>query len=398
MGEATLGSAAVTVAGLPVVAGELDVGAVEEAEVSDSGDFEIEVSTDPGVEHVFLVRAPEDGVGVEQGLGFIELPAGSDESSAGWDLAGSDSPEIDLGALSGTEDIFLADNSPQDLLDILNADQAELLFLAQRDNYLKLIQNRYLNTEDGGSFFFAHGSYTGLNSGINGWTDPEVAFPSSRYYVALRYGLDDDSFLDYEQLQGGAPEAELYPPAAVTENEDTDPRVFSPSTPIVFADDFEFFEPTWNGLDLQGPLPEGTWTLFFDGAQVGAYDFALSSPLDEDENFLYFVPSVRIETTGTPAQVDTVELRFVAWDPVSLSYGDISVSEELPTGGGFSFAVYYEQYGSVESFDLPDIAESPLPVSDTIFITGDDTVKTLFLVTVFYEIGDVQYIFDFEMT
>lgn len=62
-----------------------------ETDVAEDGSFEVDVSTGGDVEqnpdssaaYVMLAWDPTLGVGVDQSLGFIELPAGADESTAG---------------------------------------------------------------------------------------------------------------------------------------------------------------------------------------------------------------------------------------------------------------------------------------------------------------------------
>lgn len=70
----------------------------------------------------------------------------------------SDSQEsiLDLGELSDSGGAFLAEESSEELLEALNVDQQELVFQAQRDDYLEQTKNRYLNREDGGKWRFLH--------------------------------------------------------------------------------------------------------------------------------------------------------------------------------------------------------------------------------------------------
>jgi hypothetical protein len=86
----------------------------------------------------------EEGNGVDQLGGFLELPAALDESSAGWPLDQSQYDEVDLGFLDIESNNFLANEQADNLYDTLNIDQQELLFLAYRDNNLKATKNWFL--------------------------------------------------------------------------------------------------------------------------------------------------------------------------------------------------------------------------------------------------------------
>ncbi len=76
--------------------------------ISEEGAFALDVDTSADVavdadrDYVMLAYDEALGVGVEQLIGFVELPAGADESSTGWPLGGTaQGTALDLGVMSG---------------------------------------------------------------------------------------------------------------------------------------------------------------------------------------------------------------------------------------------------------------------------------------------------------
>ncbi len=70
----------------------------------------MEQNPDSAATYVMLAWDPTLGVGVDQSLGFIELPAGADESTAGRPLGGTaEGTTVDLGDLSQSGDAYLPD-------------------------------------------------------------------------------------------------------------------------------------------------------------------------------------------------------------------------------------------------------------------------------------------------
>ena len=393
LGGSSLSSAVVTVGALPIIGGELDIEAVEETDVAGDGAFTLDVPTEPNIEHVFLVRAPEDGVGVEQGLGFIELPIGG-EAAAGWDLSGSDGSTVDLGALSGSTDTFLADNAPQDLLDLLNVDQQELLFFAQRDGHLKATSNTYLNAEFNSAVLTTN-LINGDLSGANGaWTTPQAAYSVHYLFlVELRFPLDSD--LDFDAIESGSSVFEIVPPTDVVINE----TLYSPTNPIQLTEIIEQSddldgdgtpEPTGYELNftVDGDFDRnaGPWKAVVDGIDRGAYDFDLTNPFDLDGNYLYFVPSLRVTVDGATDEVTGVEYRWFVWNPQTSSYelftGDIA---DFYLGYGSTMIVlYFETDGAqgdpIFYFEVPE--GEVLEIDEEIYWTAEAGQRQLTMIEV----------------
>ncbi len=79
-------------------------------------------------------------------------------------------------------------------------------------------------------------------------------------------------------------------------------------------------------------------------ATVGAFQFALANPVDGNGHPIVFVPAVRITTTGSPAAVTTVDVKWYRWDVLTSAYVEVTDTALLTSLLG--------SYGiSLEDFD-----------------------------------------------
>ena len=325
-----LSSAAVNVAALPVVGGDLEVESAEVADVAEDGGFQVDVEPENDSEHVLLVNAPDEGVGVEEALGFLELPV-SGEAAAGWALSESDESILELGDLSGTSGTFLADASPQDLLGVLNVDQQALLFQAQRDQYLKAVINNYLNRDFTQAFFHSNLINGTLAATPGEFSTPEAAYDES-YVVLVELRFLESSDLDFAGIAAGDPAFEVVPPTEVVLADDG--LTYSPEDPLQLTNVINVTLDTDNDGDtdtdgyeinftVEGGFARdaGPWEVRVGDEKRATYDLDLINPFDADGTYLYFVPSLRIVTDGTPEQeVTGFELQWYAWDPEDGTY------------------------------------------------------------------------------
>ena len=360
---ASLSSAAVNVAALPVTSQGLDVEATESTEVSqEDGSFSVDVEPEENQEHVFLVEAPEEGVGVEQSLGFIELPVG-EESSAGWDLSDSEEAVLNLGELSSGDGAFLAEESSAELLEALNADQQELLFQAQRDNYLKTAKNTHLNSDTPFDIGFIHTLPNDVP--IDRWPTPEEA--ASVIEGANITVLFANPPLDlYEGIRDGTIPFRIEAPLDVTAPDgETVPRTI----------DRNYLNfPNPQAIDLTLPLAyiPGDWEVYLNDEKIAVYDWGVATPLNEEGQNIYFVPAWLIETDEDTGRIQTLTLRWYSFDPVTSDYVLLEVvQQELPLAG--SFNVNLVSFGEDNPADAPAepidvVAGEPIPIESDFYV------------------------------
>ena len=406
---ASLSSAAVNVAALPVTSEGLDVEATKTTEVSqEDGSFSVDVEPEDDSKHVFLVEAPEEGVGVEQSLGFLELPI-EDEASAGWKLSETQESILDMGELSGSSGSFLAEESAPELLEALNVDQQELLFQAQRDDYLKASKNIYLNRDFNRVTLFTHLIAGQLSNARNDWTLPTDSHGSShKVLVELRFDLDSD--IDFDGIEAGTTTFEIVPPTDVTFDGGVPG---SPSNPLQITNVVE----TTNTDDEGNPVPTGyelnfavenglprgagNWQAVVDGEVGATYDFELNDPFDADGKYLYFVPSVRLTVDENTEEITAVELRWFTWNPETQNYEAFDEVFDGHDWGADStgVAIVYEQEGSISTETYGVAVGSPTSVPDAIYWSapaGEKQLISMNLVSPFLGIA-TTYDFSFPL-
>jgi hypothetical protein len=360
--ERSLISQVASISVLLTHAGELDEEATVTAEVNDDGEFLVDLEPEPDAEYVILVHSDEEGVGVEQSLGFIEIPAAGDESSAGWPLGNTgDGDVLDLGNLDGTSGVFLPDGVESDgIYDILGIERGSILLQAQRDNYLKFVQNRYLNKNPQVEIMIW--SYNGgfLEEAFNRWLDPEDVIGMERYQFGVGIHFDAE-----EELVNGTHTLIIKPPDNVHEYLYGD---YGPDNPIGESGEWE----TTMGFLFQGPPPEGIWEVYFDGELDGTYDIAISNPYDSGGHYLYPIESFKFNVDENTSEILGLELRYLIWDPGVAAYIDFDPGELGLINGeiNFEFSIVGEPDNVITRFLIPTITGVVHEFPETVYWNG----------------------------
>jgi hypothetical protein len=329
-------------------------GVVTTTEVAEEGGFVVDVPTaaapdNAGDDYLMLAHDPALGIGVEQLIGFIELPAGANESSAGWPLGGAAlGTTVDLGTMggdSGDNQAFLAASDQNQLYDLLGADQTEVLFQAQRDNYLKVMANQYLNqdaTVPMAAFYQIHGP---AESFVNSWADPSDLLQELQGYYTIEFD-PDSTFSGLDELIGSGGELRLFPPDTVTQR---DEKTFGPDAPIQRSD-IEESDSDNAYIGLDAPIVEGDWTLIIDADVDRVDNLKLFDVFDSDGNLVYFYPIIRINVDEATALITSFEVRWYTWNPDANAYQLLDIVDELPLFGEWEFT--YEISGATISVPL----------------------------------------------
>ena len=320
-----------------------DEGAVTTTEVQPEGGFSVDVDTSLADEessgnYVMLAYDELLGVGVEQLIGFIELPAGADESSAGWPLGGSaQGTTVDLGTMSGDggeAQSIVAASDQNELYELLGADQAEVLFQAQRDNALKFRANSFLNRDSSLALPDKESQVmeATLENARNAFSSIDDALGTYTYSIGFDRSRDGLAWSDFED---GSNVFVVTPPAVVTSTSgESAPIDFGPDDPIrsdtYWPNGGEPDPLDINGLSFLGPPPEGLWTVELNGELDVVVDMGFANIFDPDGNFYYFVPRVKVNVDEDD-RVTGFELFFSYWDGTSGSYVDLPQDADVET-------------------------------------------------------------------
>ncbi len=379
--------------------GNLDEpGVVTTTEVSEEGSFALDVPTAAAPDgasgdYVMLAYDESLGVGVEQLIGFIELPAGADESSAGWPLGGTtQGTTVDLGIMGGdggVEQSIVASSDQNELYELLGADQAAVLFQAQRDNFLKQAQNDFLNPDVPFGVLYIH-TLPRENVPVNAWEDQSTLSRLDAPNVTIMFQNIERSL--FEGIRDGSRPFEITAPSEVT------PRVdgATPTNTITFEElDFPDDNPAFSlVIDLE--YISGIWDVYLDDQQIAAYDWGLTLPIDENGDLLAYVPALFIEANETSGRIETITLRWYAFDNASGEYRvvDVESSEDLPFAEGFSFTL--RSFGVLEE-EIDLIVGEPVAVVPEFYTptaAQSDGSNELVGASVGYTIGGVVILTD----
>lgn len=291
------------------------------------------------IEHyLMLAYDPELGIGVEQLIGFIEVPAESDVSSAGWPLGGAAmGTTISLGDMdaSGNGDqAIVTSTDPDELIGLLGADRADVLFQAERDNALKLQANLYLNRDSllalrNTEAQVLEGTLENAKNSVSSIDDALGTYTYSFGFERARNGLEWADFAD------GSNVFVVTPPAVVTSTSgESAPIDFGPDSPIrsdTYWPNGGDPDPAGiNALSFLGPPPEGLWTVELNGELDSVVDMSFANLFDPSGNFYYFVPRVQVNVADDE-RVTGFEIEFSYWDGSTGAYVDVPETTTVET-------------------------------------------------------------------
>lgn len=347
---------------------------VVEGSVDASGAFKIDVEkgeqTD-GTTYVFVgMTSDPDGDRVKEAesFRFIGLPS-SDPDELLLNVPAGDAKDatLELGTISGSgDDLHSAKTATESSFSV---SQKALDELAETDRSLKGIRNLYMNNDNALPERHANPSQafnwdTDVSTAKNAFSSP-ADLGYTGYLVSFNLqGIDDvDSSTLCGSESAGFKLLALSPPASITafKQGGDDGPTFGPATPLTNADteprhasdgevagamrfecglqpsmqgrggDFGVYEDLPNrfvgwggGVGFKGAVPEGLWTLAFDGKNIGNYDFFAATPLDADGKPLVYVPLLKLTVNPTTNEMSLIEIKMAVYDAKKEAYRELT--------------------------------------------------------------------------
>jgi hypothetical protein len=242
---------------------------------------------------------------------------------------------VELGTIEtadGDATVFLPSTDSASLYETLNASQVDLLVTAQRDNYLKAVQNEYLNQSANVIVHYSHFLRGRLDAAYNETTTPADANIPGSYYFFLQPEIADEAPFTGSDVDSG-----------------------------------DYY------LETFGPPAAGPWSVLIDGQTDGVYELGLASPYDNADNFMYNLPVSQ-----------SYELLTDVTDTLPLA-GEFSISirsfdDENP-------------FEADTSIDLPAIANTELEPPVELYWEGSSSTYNLSWIDVSYSLG-ATYVFE----
>ena len=358
--------------------------------VEEDGTFSLDIqpgSTDAN----FIVYAqdPTRGVGLQNLVGFLEIPAGSSESSANWPMGGTPNGTLlELGTLAEEDGSLVTRANLDDLYSSLQIDLDEFIFLAGRDNSSKFVINDSLNSEADFYLTFInlsnHLSGDVFTNARNQWSTETDVIGQSSDEFGFGINFDSDTW-DWNDFADGSNVFTITPPGEIWVDRAGE-IVFGPDQPIN-SDEFwpnGGVDGGFNGQSFYRSPPDGLWTFEINGELDAVFDLSFSNPYRDETIFLYYVPLIYIATEEDSGIVREVRLKMRAYDFSRTSYVDIP-SAELP----FELSLCISATGYNECFD---------GLGDSTFAIPSEEIRyeDLRVITHGYFIGQLSIDFGWE--
>lgn len=391
-GARSLSSAATTIAALPLVGAEPQPEVV--AETDESGGFAFAVNPSDDSQYAFLNYDPDLGVGVEQFLGFIELPAGESESSTAWPLGNADGGSVvSLGSMTAADGEFLPTTDSNEIYETLNTDQQALILQATRDNFVKSVKNSYLNDRESLPFGINFIHTIVFEPLINAWPDESTvgtvpASTESRNSI-ITVQFTEPSLELWEGIRDGTRAFRVEPPEPVGTGDDA-------PTEILTREHLDFPDPSAFSLTIDMSLHPGDWRVYLDDTKIAVYDWALEIPIDAERRNIYFTPAYFIEADAS-RRIQSITLRWYLYDPAAGTYErfDLSEDRQLPLVNDF-YTVSLTSYGedrpdgerSNQTVEIAPVPGTPTPVPVELYVPPAPEGSTgLSWIGTYYSIG-----------
>jgi hypothetical protein len=231
-----------------------------------------------------------------------------------------------------------------------------------------------------------------LETAENAWIDTQDIVEYDKWLFLISFYAGDDT-VSYSDAVSGAETITITPPADVIS--DIGPDVYSPSNPLVSADNdsgiwAETGDDEIGGIAFFGPPPEGAWRLEIGGETDGVYNLGTSTPFDEDQNFIYYLPSMKLNVDEATSEIESYEFRFLYWDPDAGSYQTVTDEAEIPFD--FGFKVSYEIGGSggdqgLYQWESPGVIGEPQTTPEPVYLETVSGERVLNDLSAGYNLG-----------
>jgi len=349
------GSAARSIAGavsgiasISVIAGSAKVGPETEV-LPILADGSFSATLQPDADASWLLLLVNEGSETLDGKasGFISL-----RDLSGVDLSllplGNAKRDLEFGDISSDSMGITSEFSLSDQADTFAATFSSLLETAYRDNIFKRAKNLYVNLDEASGQWimertrcYATGN---TNQALNTY------FPVTGWEFTpgfnMRIDAQDPDGHDYDSIASGVDDIEIVPPEAITLKNTDPPLIFSPESPLLIsvARALPSGNALWFSSDTGRPEPDGGYVVEFDGeenlgnglwrfnllkggarSELALFDIQSADPFttDADKAFIYYLPSIRIETDAS-SRIISVAMSWFAWNPAVKEYREVA--------------------------------------------------------------------------
>jgi hypothetical protein len=341
-----------------IVLGELTTDIIDEMileDVNTDGSFSIDLPQEENTEYLLLLIDDNAVNQFDKIPGFVSLPLDDSTQLEAMPIADLET-NIELGGLEQTESDALADVDIETLQEWFGLSFAEIVQSALIDDASKNLKNIINNSDPVTNQEFRIQQQTAINkalsTAINQFSTPGPPFATDTYpdtwtedivrYVRVDvHNPHDHSFDD---LSNGNIFVEIFPDHQYFLEDFFDGiRRYGPDSPITVENELVILNSDdvpgeywfdW-GVPSSDPVVYG---IHYNGIQVASIDTGFFKPFDEDRNFRYFHPSIRVNTDENDT-ILSIELKMYYHDSIQDTYIEMEDTEILNNFGGYMISI-----------------------------------------------------------
>ena len=335
------------IASIPVIAGSANVGPeTEMLPILTDGSFSATLQPDPDASWLLLLVDEGSETLDNKASGFISL-----RDQSGVDLSllplGNAKRDLEFGAISSDSSGITSEYSLADQADTFAESFAVLLETAYRDNLFKHAKNLYVNLDKSSGQWMMERTRCYATSTIA--QARNSFFPVGNWEFTPGFNMRIDAQKpdghSYDSIISGIDDIEIVPPVSITLKNTDPPLVFSPDSPLLVsvARTLSAGSALWFSSDTGRPEDDGGYVVEFDGeenlgnglwrfnllkrgvrSELALFDIQSIDPftIDTDGAFIYYLPSIRIETDAS-SRIISVAVSWFAWDPSTRAYREV---------------------------------------------------------------------------
>jgi hypothetical protein len=341
-----------------VVLGQLTTESIDEmilGEVNVDGSFSIDLPQEEGTEYMLALIDDNAVNQFDRIPGFVSLPLDDSTQLESLPVAGSET-DIDLGLLEQTENDALADVDLETLQDWFGLSFAEIVQAALLDDEAKNLKNNINNTDPiTGEYFWIQQRTSilkSLTTAVNQFSTPGPPYITDTFPDAdlldtdrmLYVDVDNSDAQTLEAIADGTINIEVFPNQEVyIESPELGVQWYGPQDPITTENDLRItiLEPDEANFAFEFRVNSNApivYDVFYSGVQKASIDTGFFRALDDEGNYRYVFPILKINTDNS-FHVESMELLFYLYDSIQDRYTEIEDPSILGRFGRFSLEI-----------------------------------------------------------